>query len=167
MSNLTNNTAELNKILAAVNALPEAGGGSSGGTSGIYMAKITPAEDTNYIRVEHNLNSDVIAAFLYVDNWTIDPASAGRNFPVAHMYVKTGIDVYTSASAYKNAYIAKGEYNLNNKYVGSAGGWTSNSYTPHPDDANTFVFETANTANAKFLAGQTLTCVIVSDIMGV
>lgn len=42
MSNLTNNTAELNKILAAVNALPEAGG------DGVTVEQATPTIEVDY-----------------------------------------------------------------------------------------------------------------------
>lgn len=48
MSNLTNNTAELNKILAAVNALPEAGGGGINPTGTIEITENGTYDVTSY-----------------------------------------------------------------------------------------------------------------------
>ena len=57
MSNLTNNTAELNKILAAVNALPEAGGGGINPTGTIEITENGTHDVTNYATAEVNVPS--------------------------------------------------------------------------------------------------------------
>lgn len=57
MSNLTNNTAELNKILAAVNALPEAGGGGINPTGEIEITENGTYDVTNYASAEVNVPS--------------------------------------------------------------------------------------------------------------
>lgn len=57
MSNLTNNTAELNKILAAVNALPEAGGSGINPTGTIEITENGTHDVTNYAAAEVNVPS--------------------------------------------------------------------------------------------------------------
>lgn len=58
MSNLTNNTAELNKILAAVNALPEAGGDGIVPTGTIEITENGTHDVTNYATAEVNVPSE-------------------------------------------------------------------------------------------------------------
>lgn len=56
MSNLTNNTAELNKILAAVNALPEAGGSGINPTGTIEITENGEHDVTNYATANVNVS---------------------------------------------------------------------------------------------------------------
>lgn len=58
MSNLTNNTAELNKILAAVNALPEAGSGGITPEGTIEITENGTHDVTNYATAEVNVPSE-------------------------------------------------------------------------------------------------------------
>lgn len=143
------------------------GGGSSGGTSGIYVAEVTPEEDTNEIRISHDLNADVLIAALFANEFTLSPDAIDRNFPVMQVYIKTNLDVYTSSSAFLNAFVANNAYNYTNGNIGRTQGYTSNSYSPKPtedDPKNIFSFQTSNVANSKFKAGQTLRVVIVTEV---
>lgn len=91
MSNLTNNTAELNKILAAVNALPEAGGGgnyilqSKTATPTKSQQNITP--DSGYFGL-----SDVTIAAIpeaYQDTSSVT-ATAANVLDGSYFVTKTG-----------------------------------------------------------------------------
>lgn len=63
MSNLTNNTAELNKILAAVNALPEAGeGGGINPTGEIEITENGTYDVMNYATAAVNVPSEDLTA---------------------------------------------------------------------------------------------------------
>lgn len=75
MSNLTNNTAELNKILAAVNALPEAGGGGINPTGTIEITENGTHDVTNYATAEVNVPSreSVTGELSVTENGTYQP----------------------------------------------------------------------------------------------
>lgn len=75
MSNLTNNTAELNKILAAVNALPEAGGGGINPTGTIEITENGTHDVTNYAAAEVNVPSKepVTGELSVTENGTYQP----------------------------------------------------------------------------------------------
>ena len=161
MSNLTNNTAELNKILAAVNALPEAGGGSSGGTSGIYMAKITPASDTGELAVTHNLGTtDILAAVCWTESFgDVVPAFDGS---VANVYLKSSVPFRTSNSSNHENMIAFAKWSVSNANVNTIGQPTSATYFSKPTDDNVFRFDSAGAVSAKYFAGVTYTVIIMA-----
>ena len=153
-------------LTGAVGALI-AGFGSGGGASGVYIAEVTPEEDTNEIRISHNLNADVLIAALFANEITLSSDAINRNFPVMQVYIKTNLDVYTSSSAFLNAFIATNIYNNTDKKITRSMGYTSSSNVPTPtsaDPKNIFLFQTSNIATAKFKAGQTLRVVIVTEV---
>ena len=140
------------------------GQGGAGGASGVYMAQITPATDTNQIVIEHNLNCDVRVALLYADELTVDAEAIGNPIPVLNMYVKTELDVQLTTSLNANEFTAVSSYNYNSKVAVRPSGVTSSAYLPSIRDANTFAFIVANTAASRFRAGQTLNAIIVAGV---
>lgn len=162
MSNLTNNTAELNKILAAVNALPEAGGGNSGGggASGIYMAKITPASDTGELTVTHDLGTtDILLAVCFAE--TLGDVTPSFNGAVAKFWAKSDIPRRVTSSWNEPNYDAHFSYSYATGNM-TAGIPTSNSYFCRVEDENNFIFDSAGSVAAKYIAGVTYTVIIMS-----
>ena len=161
MSNLTNNTAELNKILAAVNALPDAGGVSSGGTSGIYMAKITPASDVDELRVTHSLGTTDI---LVAASWTEGLGDVTPNIDgsIANIYLKSSVPFGLTNSGNHENLLAFARWNVSGENVTTIGEPTSADYFSEVVDENTFLFRRAGSAAAKYIAGVTYTVVIMA-----
>ena len=150
-------------LTSAVGALIAGfGQGGGGGASGFYAAKVTPAKDTNYLEIEHNLNDDIAFASYWVEDFTVDPAAIGQNIPVLDLYVPTNLDVMVTSSTTRNAFKATATYVNSSGAINRVAGAASTSYWSSAKDSNTFTFETANTAAGKIKAGQTLNVIIVA-----
>lgn len=161
MSNLTNNTAELNKILAAVNALPEAGGGSSGGASGIYMAKITPASDMESLQVTHNLGTtDILMAVSWTEGLgDVTPSIDGS---IANIYLKSSLPFRMSSSSTHENLLAFARWSVSLESVNTVSQPNSEAYFSEVVDENNFNFARAGSSVAKYMAGVTYTVIIMA-----
>lgn len=163
MSNLTNNTAELNKILAAVNALPDAGGGSSGGTSGIYMAKVTPAEDVGKMSINHNLGTtDILLAAAWAE--TLGDITPSANVTVAKFWAKTSMPTRRGGNGFGPGYawfVANAYADNNSPNMGS---YETLTIT---DENNVSLNKVASGPTNLYLAGVTYHVVVIAANMEV
>lgn len=148
-------------LTAAVNALI-AGfgqGGSSGGASGIYMAKITPASNVNRLQVVHNLGTtDILFAACFAE--TLGTVTPTANSTMARFFAITDIPFRYSASS-------SGEnYQMTSSYLVSSG-QTNGSGAQSDDqccivvDENNFLFPSAS-SSWRFCAGVTYTVIIMA-----
>ena len=150
-------------LTSAVGALIAGfGQGGGDGASGLYAAKITPANDTDTLEIEHNLNDDIALAVFWADDFTIDPNVVANNIPVMCIFVQTKLDVLVTSSSTINAFAAIATYTHSSGAVNRVGGYSSTAYLPGVKDSNTFRFKTANTAASRIKAGQTLNVIIVA-----
>lgn len=145
-------------LTAAVNALI-AGfgqGGSSGGTSGIYMAKITPAEDVNDFTVTHNLGTtDILLAACFAESLGDIVPDNGRG--LGAVWAKTEIPNNRGGVGY--SFLAS--YYATNSAV-TCSGPNSASYWHKVVDSNNFIFSRPGSSSAKYEGGVTYTVVIMA-----
>ena len=135
--------------------------GSSGGVSGIYMAQITPAEDTDEVTVAHNLGTtDILMACCWAETFgDVTPTFDGS---VANVYLKSSMPFRMSSSSNHENMIAFAKWSMSNANVTTIGQPTSSTYFSKPIDENTFRFDSAGSAAAKYFAGVTYTVVIMA-----
>lgn len=150
-------------LTAAVNALI-AGfgqGGSSGGTSGIYMAKITPAEDVSTFNIQHNLNTtDILFALVWAETFGgIEPTT---NQAVSNVWLKTDIPVRVTSSYNRENLETASLYNTSTGNINSTSMKTSTSYLGEPTDANNFRVRAGTASAARFYGGVTYTVIIMA-----
>ena len=134
----------------------EPGGGSGGGTSGIYMAQITPSSDVSSLVVTHNLGTtDIVLAACFAETLgDVVPSFAGT---MSAFFAKSDMTTRTGKSGYWGGNF----YNTTNSYVDNSG-LTASSYHSCAVDENTFSFEEAGTASRKYYAGITYTVIIMA-----
>lgn len=145
-------------LTAAVNALI-AGfgqGGSPGGTGGIYMAKVTPAETVGSLEVVHNLGTtDILFAACFVE--TLGDAVPTFACALGKWWAKTDIPNNRSAVGYNTL----SSYNVANAYA-ICNAPTSSSYWDEVENENSFVFKPAGSGSNKYMAGVTYTVIIMA-----
>lgn len=149
-------------LTGAVNALIAGfgqGGGSSGGASGIYMAKITPETDSLSIDVVHNLGTtDILFAAILVETFgDIVPTFNGT---LAKFCAKSDIPFRITSTENHDMFNNGVFYNATNA-IAQPGSITSLIYTDVAIDENTFGFKRVASAY-KFIAGVTYTVIIVA-----
>ena len=152
-------------LTAAVNALI-AGfgqGGSSGGASGIYMAKVTPASDVGKMSINHNLGTTDI---LLVAAWAetlgdITPSAAAT---VAKFWAKTSVPTQRGGNGFCPGY----SWNVTNSYAGPQAPNTASYETLKITDANNVSLNKVASGSANmYLAGVTYHVVVIAANMGV
>lgn len=150
----------LEQMAAAITGI-QTGGGTSGGAGGIYMAKVTPASDSSYITVTHNLGTtDILAAVCWVESLgDVTPTFDGA---VANVYLKSNLPFRQSSSVNHENMIAFAKWSVSSANVGTINQPTSATYFSAATDANTFVFAPAGSASAKYFTGVTYTVIIMA-----
>ena len=141
-------TAAVNTLIAGFGS----GGGGGGSSSGIYMAQVSPASDTQTIDVTHNLGTtDILCALFWAEtmgdfvptfNGTL--CSFWFNNDIPNARVDSTLTMFAA-------------YHTTNANITSAGIPTSDAYWNRVVDGNTFKFKGAN----KFMAGITYTVIII------
>lgn len=136
-------------------------GGGSGGTSGIYMAKVTPAEDVGEIEISHNLNTtDILLAAIWAESFgDITPTFDGA---VAIIYAKSSLPFRLTSSINHENFAAYAKWSTSVTNVNVVGQPNSTVYLPKVIDENTIEFNAAGAAAAKYFAGVTYTVVVVA-----
>ena len=141
---------------AMIAAIAGISGSTSNGTSGICMVRITPAEDLSALTVTHNLGTtDILFAAAWVETLgDVVPAYPGA---LAKFWAKTDIPNNSSGAGF----CAHAGYNTANAYA-VMGAPISAAYWDEVVDENTFRFNQAGLAAAKYIAGVTYTVLIVA-----
>lgn len=133
---------------------------SGGGASGIYMARVTPETDSNKLRIQHNLSTtDILLAVAFAE--TLGEITPTFNGALATFWAKTDVPVRVSASANTQNFNAVCTYSTTNLNATTAAP-SSTTYWSAVVDENTFYFERAGSANAKYIAGVTYTVIIIA-----
>ncbi len=137
----------------------ETGGGSGGGASGIYMAKITPAEDMDRLDVTHNLGTtDILLAVCFAE--TLGDITPTKNATMARFYAKTDVPFRFGSTSSGDNYQVYSNYLVASGWV-NGGGAASETYCCCAIDENCFRFiMSAN--NIQYTTGVTYTVIIVS-----
>ena len=155
--------AEDTTLTAAVNTLiagfGSGGGESSGGASGIYMAKITPESDADAITVTHDLGTtDILFAACWAE--TLGDIVPTLNGALAKFFAKSDVPFKISTSTNHDKFNIGVFYNTTNANAQNSV-ISSLNYTDSVIDENTFEFN--KTASAyKFIAGVTYTVIIIA-----
>ena len=151
----------LDAMAEAIAGIETGGGGSDGGASGIYMAKITPARDASELTVTHNLGTtDILLAVCFAE--TLGDVTPTFNGAVAKFWAKTDIPRRVTSS--ENA---PGNYDTHFSYSTTAAnvnGGLPNSevYFCTVKDENNFIFDSAGSSAAKYITGVTYTVIIMA-----
>lgn len=133
----------------------------TGGSGGIYMAQITPASDTSEINVTHNLGTtDILLAACFAE--TLGEVTPTFNGALAKFWAKSNIPQrVTSSATSAGNYDAHSTYNATSLY-GTIGSPNSAAYQCAVVDKNTFKFDSAGSAAAKYFTGVTYTIIIIA-----
>lgn len=123
----TDLTSAVGALIAGFGQGGGGGGSSGGGASGIYMAKITPAEySASDITITHNLGTTDI---LYVALWaeTLGDIVPETNVTLCKFWAKTDINTRRGGNGFSNGYA-----------------WVASSNYADPNSPNTAAYETLN-----------------------
>lgn len=132
-------------------------GGGGGGASGIYMAKITPAEEVGSFTVTHNLGTtDILFAGLWAETMGDVVPTASRGIMKA--WIKT--DIKNARSGY--GWDIQTTWDVTNNRGGSPAQPNSSAYWSEAKDENNFFFARPGSASAKYTAGVTYTVIIMA-----
>lgn len=147
----------IQQIKTALEGKSATGGGSSGGASGIYMAKVTPAEEVGSFTVTHNLGTtDILFAGLWAE--TMGDIVPTTSRAIMKVWFKTDI---------KNVRVGYGwdiqtTWDVTNNRSGNPGQPNSYAYWSEAKDENNFLFARPGSASAKYTAGVTYTVIIMA-----
>lgn len=151
----------LDSMVEAIAAIETGGGGSDGGTSGIYMAKVTPASDMENLQITHNLGTtDILVAVCWAE--TLGDVTPAFDGAVANVYLKSSLPFRLTNSANHENMIAYAKWSVSNANVATVGQPNSYAYFPEAVNENTFVFKRASASLANWMAGVTYTVIIMA-----
>lgn len=149
-------------LTSAVNTL--VAGFGSGGASGVYMAKITLAEYSNYLTINHNLGTTDI---LYVAAWLEnkgDYAFEANGMTLCKMWAKTDITTQRGGDGFCTGY----SWQLNNSYASPNAPNGAGYETLTVVDENTVKLPAvASGSTSGYHAGLTFTVFVIAANMGV
>jgi hypothetical protein len=134
------------------------GGGPSGGASGIYMAKITPATNTNEMSINHNLGTtDILLVAVWAE--TLGDITPSVNITVAKFWAKTSIPTQRGGNGFSPGY----GWNVANDYANPAApnmaGYETLTIT---DKNNVSLNRVASGSAYMYLAGVTYNAVVIA-----
>lgn len=129
--------------MATAIASIETGGGSGGGASGIYMAKITPAEEVFDLTVKHDLGTtDILMAVCFVEKLDREATNSMQARTIAKFWMKTAIPTrITTSTQGENFQIAwPFAYNNGDYRTGSSSVPATEERNSKVVDSNHFTF---------------------------
>jgi hypothetical protein len=151
----------LDGMVEAIAGIETGGGGSDGGASGIYMAKITPASDMDELRITHNLGTtDILVAVCWAE--TLGDVTPAFDGAVANVYLKSSLPFRLTNSINHENMIAFARWSVSNANVNTVAPPSSDAYYSEAVNENTFVFDKAGASPAKWMAGVTYTVIIMT-----
>lgn len=145
------------EMAAAIGAI--VAGGGSGGTSGIYMAEITPAENLNDFIVVHNLGTtDILCAAIWAQ--TLGDIVPTMGITLAKFWAKTNIVTRRGGNGFSPGYA----WGVSNNYADTSSPNTANYETLKITDANTVSMPRVSSGTTTaYMAGVTYTVVVVAN----
>ena len=147
---------EIASIIAGGNS-----GGSTGGVNGIYMAKITPAENIAYMNIEHNLGTtDLLFALVWVES--MGDYEATDNHSVGNIWLKTDIPTRVTSSLNRENFEAQVGYSYSAKIISSTGLKSASNCVQNPTEDNIFSIKAGNSIGTCFYGGVTYTVVVAA-----
>lgn len=139
----------------------EAGGGSSGGASSIYMAKITPASDVSAFTITHNLGTmDILASLVWAES--LGGVVPSVDQAVGNIWLKSDIPSRVTSSVNRENIESFFGFNATDGYISSTGLKNSLAYEGKPEDDNTFYVKAGTYSSSRFYGGVTYTVVIMA-----
>lgn len=163
-------TGSTEKMLSGAVASEIAGiqsGGTSdspGSASGIYMAKVTPAEDIFDLEVKHDLGTtDILFAACFVEKLNSEANSSMQNMAICRLWAKTEIPVRMTSTTQSPNYEVYYPFNYNNGEYKSGSGAFPNTEDLKSKilDENTFQFTRVGKYQ-KFHTGFTYTVIVMA-----
>ena len=138
-------------------------GGGSGGASGIYMAKVTPAEDVGKLIINHNLGTtDILLAAAWAE--TLGDVTPVANATVAKFWAKTSMQTQRGGNGFGPGYT----WNVTNSYAHPQAPNTASYETlTITDENNVSLNKAASGSTNMYLAGVTYHVVVIAANMGV
>lgn len=134
------------------------GGGSSGGTSGIYMAKVTPESDLDNLVIAHNLGTtDILSVAIWAE--TLGDYIPETAITLHKVWNKTDITTRRGGNGFSIGY----SWNVSSAYADSASPNTANYETLTVIDENTIRMpRTVSGTSSMYKAGVTYTVIVVA-----
>jgi hypothetical protein len=147
---------EIASIVAGGNS-----GGNTGGMNGIYMAKITPAENISTMDIEHNLGTtDILFALVWIES--MGDYEVTENHSAANIWLKTDIPTRVTSSLNRENFEAQVGYSYSTKIISSVGLKNSGSYVRNPTEDNVFTIKAGTSISTYFYGGVTYTVVVAA-----
>lgn len=149
-------------LTGAVNALiagyGQGGGGSSGGTSGIYMAKITPETDlTDKFPITHNLGTtDILLVAVWAE--TLGDIVLDKSVNLHKVWNKTDITTRRGGNGFSIGYI----WNTTASYADTQSPPTVSYEKLTVVDENTIRLPRCGSGSNVYLAGLTYTVIVIA-----
>jgi hypothetical protein len=147
----------LDQMAVAITGI-QTGGGSSGGASGIYMAKVTPTEDLSEMTITHNLGTtDILLAACWAE--TLGDIVPTRNGTLAKFHAKTDIATQRAGGWFGQGYA----WNATNSYAATSSPNMGSYEALKVIDANTIsINRTASGTTPSYFAGVTYTVIVIA-----
>ena len=150
--------AEQNAALKALkDTLSQKAAGGSG-SSGIYMAKITPEEDLNTLTITHNLaTTDILMVAAWAE--TLGDIKLTTNNSLAKFWAKTDIVTRRGGNGFSPGY----SWSATNTYADPSAPNTAAYENLTINDENTIHLpRTSSGTNNYYLAGLTYTVIVIA-----
>ena len=136
-------------------------GGGSGGANGIYMAKVTPAEDIITMSINHNLGTtDLLLALVWAES--LGEFVPTTNQALGNIWLKTDIPVRVTNSTNRENLEIQYAYNTSASYINSIGLKNSDSYVRNPVENDTFTIKAGTASGTRFYGGVTYTVIVMA-----
>jgi hypothetical protein len=134
------------------------GGGSSGGTSGIYMAKITPETDlTVNFPITHNLGTtDILLVAVWAE--TLGDMVLDRMVNLHKVWNKTDIVTQRGGNGFASGYL----WSTTNSYAAAQSPNAASYETLTVVDENTIRLPRCSSGSNVYLAGLTYTVIVIA-----
>lgn len=147
----------LDAMAEAIGNIETGGGGSSGGASGIYMAKVTLAETVNKFNVTHNLGTkDILFALCFAED--LEGLTPADRSIMANSWIDTNMTVRYGYN-FGGGFLSYWTYDPANSRAQPVTP-NSGSYWDVVVDENTFTFERGGVGS--YMPGLTYTIIIMA-----
>lgn len=151
-------TGKTDETLTAAIASLAAGFGQGGGASGIYMAKITPAENLHGLTIQHNLGTtDILLVACWAE--TMGEIVPETSNTLAKFWAKTDIVTQRLGNGFSPGY----SWNTTTQYASPVSPNAAAYETLQALDENNIYIPRSSSGNVTYyLAGLTYTVIVIA-----